>query len=725
MPTRSPRSFLAYVSSTVGVVVALSLFPSPVSSQFPSFLLDEETEVRSIRFRFLDSETFSRSRLLSQIGLTERGRRHGLKKSLAVLPFFSEPGSHPFNPLSLQRDVARLRGFYRGAGFPEAHIKYEVALDQDKNLVEVEFLITEGRPRTLISVVYSDSSGAPLEEALAAEIVPGWQEFVDGEKALVGERFGDLERARLEGNPLLWLMERGYPFPTSVSAQHVDSTRFQTQLTVRIQPGPRSRVGSVEVEGVTSVDDGVALREIPIREGDWFSASQVNEGRRRIFRLDLFRLALTQVAPLPQPDSSVQVLFRVQEARSRSVSGILGYTNVGGIALGGQWEHRNFMGGARTFAVSGTAETGALALLVESPDEYFRAALSLRQPFVFFSGLSFVASPFGEYRDDYRDRSWEAGMDGTLVYQYAPLRAVSLRYRLSTREVLEYRVGEVSLGTGDLLGSPVVADSLEPRMVVSAFTLSATLGRLDDQANPRRGFIVQPSLEVTAPLGFPTNEYLKVDLWGSLYQSLGERIRLAGTLRAGRLFPFGGSVPSSGDDGVLEFIQLRDVNLMAGGPNDVRGWGSRLMGPKIPDPEIHISESDTTYSASRYLPLGGLARVSGALEIQFPIPRVGSEIRGHVFLDGGRVWTPDDRYLHPDDPYDQDKVYYSAGGGVGIETPLGPIRVSVGYKLNPSPLDLRDPGEVLNAFLEERPILDEKTSEWRRVQFHLTVGRVF
>jgi outer membrane protein insertion porin family len=725
MPTRSPRSFLAHFSSTVGVVVALSLFPSPVSSQFPSFLLDEETEVRSIRFRFLDSETFSRSRLLSQIGLTEQGTRHGLKKSLAVLPFFSEPGSHPFDPINLQRDVARLREFYRGAGFPEAHIRYEVALDQDRNLVEVEFLITEGRPRTLISVVYSDSSGSPVEEALAAEIVPGWQEFVAGEKTLVGERFGDLERTRLEGNPLQWLMERGYPFPTSVSGQRVDSTGFQTQLTVRIQPGPRSRVGSVEVEGVTSVDDAVALREIPIREGDWFSASQVNEGRRRIFRLDLFRIALTQVAPLPQPDSSVQVLFRVQEARSRSVSGLLGYTNVGGIAVGGQWEHRNFMGGARTFAVSGTAETGALALLTESPDEYFRAALSLRQPFVFVSGLSFVASPFGEYRDDYRDRSWEAGMDGTLVYQYAPLRAVSLRYRLSTREVLEYRVGEVSTGTGELLGSTVVADSLEPRMVVSAFTLSATLGRLDDPANPRRGFIVQPSLEVTAPLGLPTNEYLKVDLWGSFYQNLGERIRLAGTLRAGRLFPFGGSVPSSGDDGVLEFIQLRDVNLMAGGPNDVRGWGSRLMGPKIPDPEIHISESDTTYTASRYLPLGGLARVSGALEIQFPIPRFGSEIRGHVFLDGGRVWTPDDRYLHTDDPYDQDKVYYSAGGGVGIETPLGPIRVSVGYKLNPSPLDLRDPGEVLNAFLEERPILDEKTNEWRRVRLHLTVGRVF
>jgi len=237
--------------------------------------------------------------------------------------------------------------------------------------------------------------------------------------------------------------------------------------------------------------------------------------------------------------------------------------------------------------------------------------------------------------------------------------------------------------------------------------------------------MLQPSLEVTAPLGFPTNEYFKADVWGSFYQPLGERIQLAGSLRAGRLFPFGGSVPSSDSDGLLEFLQLRDVNLMAGGATDVRGWGSRRVGPKIPDPEMNISGSDTTYSASRYLPLGGLARVSAALEIGFPIPKLGSGISGHVFLDGGRVWTPDDRYLLPDDPYDQDKVFFSTGGGVGIETPVGPIRVSVGYKLNPSPLDVRNPGEVLDLLQEDRPITEAPVRSWRRIQFHLTFGRVF
>jgi outer membrane protein insertion porin family len=663
---------------------------------------------------------------MGQIGLTEQGKTYRLVKALAFLPFVSKPGPHPFDPLNLQRDVARLREFYRRSGFPEASIRYEVALDEERNRVDVQFLISEGRPLTLAAVSYSGPAGSTVDEVLALDVVPLWRRFVEGEKGHMGERFGDLTRAQMSGNPLRWLREHGYPFPTGDSELELDSAAFQVGLTVRIDPGPRSRVGSVDVEGVTSVGDDIVLREVPIREGDWFSARKVSQGRQRIFSLDLFSTAAADVVPLEEPDSTVQVLFRVREGRRRSLNTFVGYTNTGGLSLGGSWEHRNFVGGARTLAVSGTAETGALAFLAEIPDQYFRGAVSLRQPFLFVSGLSLVASPFGEYRDDYRDRSWEGGMDGTLVYQYAPLQAISLRSRVSTRKVLEYRIEELGEGTTlGLLGSKASADSLAGRVVVSAITLSATWSRLDDPANPRRGYLLQPILEVTAPLGFPTNEYFKAEIWGSLYRPLGGRARLAGGLRAGRIFPFGGSVPASDSNGLREFLQLRDVNLTAGGPTDVRGWGSRLMGPKIPDIDLSRDGDTLVYSAFRYLPLGGLARVSGAVELQFPIPGLRSSLSGHVFLDGGRVWTPDHRFLPPDDPYDQDKAYFSTGGGFGIETPVGPIRVSLGYKLNPSPLDLRDPSDVLKRLLANESILDDPPKTIRRFQLHLTVGRSF
>ena len=152
-------------------------------------------------------------------------------------------------------------------------------------------------------------------------------------------------------------------------------------------------------------------------------------------------------------------------------------------------------------------------------------------------------------------------------------------------------------------------DPLEGNVVVSAITLSGTIESLNDPLNPKLGFVLQPSLEVTAPLGFPTNEYFKAEVWGSFFRTLGNRFELSANLRVGRLFPFGKSVPSPASDGLREFLQSRDVSL--------------------------------------------------------------------------------------------------------------------GYKLNPPPLDPRDPGEVQKLLLEGQSIPEAPGRTFRRFQLHLTISRVF
>ncbi len=65
----------------------------------------------------------------------------------------------------------------------------------------------------------------------------------------------------------------------------------QVDVTLRVEPGRRQRVGQVTVDGQRSVSDRVILRELPFRPGDWYSAQDLVDGRQRLQQIDLFRQA--------------------------------------------------------------------------------------------------------------------------------------------------------------------------------------------------------------------------------------------------------------------------------------------------------------------------------------------------------------------------------------------------------------------------------------------------
>jgi outer membrane protein insertion porin family len=115
--------------------------------------------------------------------------------------------------------------------------------------------------------------------------------------------------------------------------------------------------------------------------------------------------------------------------------------------------------------------------------------------------------------------------------------------------------------------------------------------------------------------------------------------------------------------------------LFIGGANTIRGYAERDVGPH-----------DVLGS-----PLGGNYRLGGTVELRFPIYWL---FGGAVFIDGGNVGR------HPNDVAPSEWLY-GTGLGVRLHTPVGPIRLDYGYKVNPLPGD-RD--------------------LWR---LHLSVGEVF
>jgi hypothetical protein len=62
---------------------------------------------------------------------------------------------------------------------------------------------------------------------------------------------------------------------------------------------------------------------------------------------------------------------------------------------------------------------------------------------------------------------------------------------------------------------------------------------------------------------------------------------------------------------------------------------------------------------------------------------------------------------------------------LGYVTVVGAIQVAVGYKLNPSPLDLRSAEDVLGALESGTSIESLPTDNRRRLHFHFSVGTSF
>jgi outer membrane protein assembly factor BamA len=387
------------------------------------------------------------------------------------------------------------------------------------------------------------------------------------------------------------------------------------------------------------------------------------------------------------------------------------------------------MGGLRSFTLTGTAQTGALSF--ENPaQQLYRFSATLFQPYIGDRRLSLALGPFVEYRNDLRDRSQAFGFESSLVYATGPLRSISLGYSISHRRILDYGFGANLDPVQYLpilgLAAPDAAGQLGATRNRSAVTLQGSYGHLDRVANPRKGYVLRPRVEVTTPGGFNTAQYLLLDLGGTGFLPLSKNVGFTLRLAAGRIYPYGSSLTRIGDESpYVSLLRLGDVPFTEGGSRDVRGWGPELVGPKLPQVSIESENGVTDTLAQRYTPVGGLARLIGSAEVQLPIPGMSDAWQSFFFFDSGRVWSPDSRFvLHAGD-LDQDAYYTSVGGGIGYETVVGAIQIALGYKLNPSALDVRSPQSVLDALITGEPLSSVPIQNGRRWHLHFSIGSSF
>jgi outer membrane protein insertion porin family len=627
-----------------------------------------------------------------------------------------------FSPLALQKDVSRIRQQYTRAGFVDAAVDYEARLDTATNRISIDFVVDQGLPLVIdtVRVRWANEVASPEEvappplEPWPAELEDEWDAQLRLLARARGNRLSDAERARMEIEVAHWFLDRGYPW-VYVRSEPGDTTHRAVDLSLVIAPGPRARVDSIVVEGHERLTDPVIRREIPIEPGDWYDENAVSAGQAELYELELVRRALGGVDPGQSRDSTVTLRYRVEETLPRTLWGRAGWRSDAGIAGEGHWTHRNFRGEARTLTGSTVVETG-WAALEASRGWNVGASATLRQPYLWHTRVSGTVGPFVRARDDIRDRSFRYGVEAAAIYKAGALETLALQLELSRH------------GVSNALELVPVADLVargirdySPSFVRSLLRLSGSYGYLDDRLNPRRGYLIEPALEITGPGFLNDVQYFRMSMKAIGAVPISRRVGLFARAEAGRLYPFGESDVTAPDLARDVAIGLHDAMFTAGGTADVRGWGNGMLGPKLPD--IRFDEQTGALVADRYAPVGGLVRVIGSLELVLPFPFLPGGHRTFVFMDAGRVWTPGPYLQPPDSGLNREAWGLGTGGGVQVATPFGPVRLSVGYKLNPSRADLLAPSDVTRTLAVGGALTDLPTEAIRRWHLHLAIGR--
>jgi len=721
VPERVPRRLAC------AAFLALVLASSARAERVPR--LASDVEVRSLSFRFVGKHELIDADLAQQMATTAPNLIDQAQGLVAWVPLIPDPARHPFSPLVLQEDVVRLRHYYRRQGFLEASVDYEVQANRRRSAVKVKMIVAEGRPLLLRSLALADGAGQPAEPVSRdADLAAQWTRI---RTTHLGRRFRQEEVEALRAELLKTLDDRGHARAVVEPEVKIDSAAYAVDLVWKVSPGARVRIASIEVSGAKKVPARLVTRQLDLHAGELVSHESLTKSRANLQSVALFRRADVSLGAVPDGDTLMPVKVAVTEGAPRFTNLELGYVTDGaGVTGQAKWTHPNFTAGARSLDAIVLVQTGWGTTSSEVPDKLLRTSVTLTQPYVGSPVMTLSVGPAIEARDGPLDRSKAFSALATLVYRFNPLQSAALRYDYTYRKLDDFNfsdfVSSSSSTSSFALGASGAIDSLKAPTRTSQFVLFTSLGSFDDLSRPRHGLVVKPNLALTAPPGAGNVEFGRADVQGTYFAPAPGRsnaLMLRGTLAG--LWPFGGSIPPAGTNAAVEWYRLRDQVLTAGGANDVRGYGSRLLGPKLPSITATETNGDTVLSSDHYLPIGGLRRATATAELRIGIPWFGPDVFGHWFADLGRVWTTDDRFKLPAVPSEEYRVFYTTGGGLGYYTPVGAIRVDVGYKLNPSVFDIRDAGDVLAATLAGRPASSAPVHERMRFNVHLSLGLFF
>ena len=409
------------------------------------------------------------------------------------------------------------------------------------------------------------------------------------------------------------------------------------------------RIGRIRVVGNFKTQRWVIDRELTLKEGEPLRTSDLQESRRNLYDLGVFRTADVRVEATEPGTETRDVIVQVVEREILDMSYGLRYNFVSQTEESGDVDPESQSKGLEgvlraTFPNPlGRSETLSLTAIISPDRPLYRG--SYLTPRFFGRRLStelYAEASIDEERGKNtlgaRSQQWSVNFQQTRKLPRGRL-TIQWNYSVGAFTILSVRRDSIEIQDEGEFRSRLGGSIFEDER--------------DNVANPTRGRFWNVTMQVFPEfLGSDTSFYR---LYGQLFYfySLGRNLVWASSYRLGL---------SAGPDN--EFL-LIDDRFQAGGPNSVRGFEYNSLGPKIV-----FDNGDVAF-------LGGQAVVIMNQELRFPIYKL---LHGGAYLDVGEVY-PTVKSVR------LGGLRVSAGAGLRVVLPFGPLRFDWAEVLNPQEND--------------------------------------
>ncbi|MEM6456952.1 MAG: POTRA domain-containing protein [Acidobacteriota bacterium] len=549
----------------------------------------------------------------------------------------------------LEADLGRLRSFLALEGYRDAQV--------GPAAVETRPPPRRGGAHRLFVTIPVALGRAQRVVQLRIDGIDG---ILDGDRARAGLALtpgGPFHPQRLDDSvaQLQRLLEdRGHPYARVTPDLRWDGGDRLVEITLAVEAGPRIVVDRVLLRGHGITRDHLLRRRLPLRPGQPLSRRARLEAERALYQLGVFSRVDVTVGPLGEDDRQRDVVVTLEEASRWRLGYGISYHSDDGV------------GGLLSIIranLTGRADRLQIDLRANRRDRRFRLAYD--QPTLGGQPLQLSYRLFAqdEERDAFTsdDRGVQIALD-----RIEPRRLLGLRYDYR-RVTLQPTAGR-TLDPGDV---PPADQAIE----ISSLTTSLFVDRRDDPLDPRRGWSSALRLEYAFPAFDADADFIKVFGQQTILLPLGGGVNgpvLATSLRAGAIEPQSDAADDPFLDPSLSSARVpASERFFAGGRTSHRAYERDRLGVVGET----LLDRDPSRSDDRLLPVGGNALLLLNVDLRIPLAR---NLGVTVFADWGNVWA-DWRAI------DLDALRLGLGLGLRYRAPIGPIRLEVGWKVDPRP----------------------------------------